>query len=377
MKALVYMGHPAHFHLFKHAIDILKQSHHTIRIVCRTKDVLTELLDEKGWQYENIIPNGTTNNTLSRASGFLTKFYRMSKICSRFNPDMLVGTSEFIPWVGKALNIPSLVVNEDDAEAVPYFAKLAYPLASYILTPEGVSAGKWSHKQITYAGNHELAYLHPRYFQPDPDVLSRYSLLGKKYFILRLAHLNAHHDSQNRGISSRVAWNLYQLLKPHGRVLITSERPLESYLETLRTPFPAHEMHHLLYYANLYIGDSQTMAAEAAVMGTPFIRYNNFVGKLHYLKHLEQTYRLGIGIPEENENKLYQTVSELVSQQGLKMEWKKRSKKFVDDNIDVTAFFINTFYHIHYGLPLIDATKTRHKDVPIADLKPKLDTVMS
>ncbi len=376
MKVLLYLGHPAHYHLFKQIILILKKNNHPVRIACRTKDVLTELLDETGWQYENIMPGGN-NNTLSRACGFLNKFYRMSKICSRFKPDILVGTSEVIPWVGKALDIPSLVVNEDDAEAVPCFAKLAYPLASYILTPEGVSAGKWSHKQITYAGNHELAYLHPRYFQPDPDVLSRYSLVGKKYFIIRLAHLNAHHDSQNHGISSRIAWNLCQLLKPHGRVLVTAERPLESHLESLRTSIPAHEMHHLLYYANLYIGDSQTMAAEAAVMGTPFVRYNNFVGKLQYLKHLEQNYRLGIGIPQGDENKLYHTVSELVSQQNLKTTWKKRSQKFFDDHIDVTAFFIDVLYHIHYGQPLKDATATRSRDISLAEVKPKWDTVMS
>ncbi|MBD3384437.1 DUF354 domain-containing protein [candidate division KSB1 bacterium] len=376
MKIVVYMGHPAHFHLFKHAIAILKQNHHTIRIVCRTKDVLTELLDEKGWQYENIISNGT-NNTFSRASALLTKFYRLMKICSQFNPDILVGTSEVIPWVGKALDIPSLVVNEDDAEAVPYFAKLAYPLASYILTPEGVSAGKWSRKQITYTGNHELAYLHPHYFQPDPDVLSRYSLLGKKYFIIRLAHLNAHHDSQNHGISSKVAWNLYRLLKPHGPVLITAERPLESYLETLRTHIPAHEMHHLLYYANLYIGDSQTMAAEAAVMGTPFVRYNNFVGKLHYLRRLEQTFGLGIGILEGNENKLYQTVTDLVSQRNLKTEWQKRSERFLTDNIDVTVFIIKVLYHIHYGLSLDAAAAIKRKDISLTDRELEFDTVLS
>jgi len=31
-----------------------------------------------------------------------------------------------------------------------------------------------------------------------------------------------------------------------------------------------------LYYANVYIGDSQTMATEASVLGTPAIRSNSF-----------------------------------------------------------------------------------------------------
>ena len=32
------------------------------------------------------------------------------------------------------------------------------------------------------------------------------------------------------------------------------------------------DMHHALAFASLYIGDTQTMAAEAAVLGTPSIR---------------------------------------------------------------------------------------------------------
>ena len=42
-----------------------------------------------------------------------------------------------------------------------------------------------------------------------------------------------------------------------------------------------------MVFASLYIGDSQTMAAEAGVVGTPFVRLNDFVGRLSYLHELE------------------------------------------------------------------------------------------
>ena len=38
-------------------------------------------------------------------------------------------------------------------------------------------------------------------------------------------------------------------------------------------------MHLALQNAALYIGDSQSMATEAALCGTPAIRYNSFVGE--------------------------------------------------------------------------------------------------
>ena len=39
------------------------------------------------------------------------------------------------------------------------------------------------------------------------------------------------------------------------------------------------DIHHIMAYANFHIGDSQTMAAESGVLGIPFIRVNDFVGK--------------------------------------------------------------------------------------------------
>lgn len=49
-------------------------------------------------------------------------------------------------------------------------------------------------------------------------------------------------------------------------------------------------------FASLYIGDSQTMAAEAGVLGVPFVRFNDFVGRIRYLRELEDKYRLGFGV---------------------------------------------------------------------------------
>ena len=55
-------------------------------------------------------------------------------------------------------------------------------------------------------------------------------------------------------------------------------------------------MHHALYFAEMFIGDSQTMTAEAAVLGTPALRLNNFVGKLGYLNELERKFNLTYGL---------------------------------------------------------------------------------
>ena len=58
-------------------------------------------------------------------------------------------------------------------------------------------------------------------------------------------------------------------------------------------------------FAKIYFGDSQTMAAESGVLGVPFIRFNDFVGKISYLDELENNYKLGFGINTNNNKKLY------------------------------------------------------------------------
>ena len=38
------------------------------------------------------------------------------------------------------------------------------------------------------------------------------------------------------------------------------------------------------------------MAAEAGVLGVPFVRFNDFMGRIGYLRELEDVYHLGFGI---------------------------------------------------------------------------------
>lgn len=41
------MGHPAHFHLFKNTIILLKEAGHDVKILIKKKDILEDLLKIK------------------------------------------------------------------------------------------------------------------------------------------------------------------------------------------------------------------------------------------------------------------------------------------------------------------------------------------
>jgi len=340
MKYLFHLGHPAHFHLFKYVIKQLKNNGHDVAILIKKKDVLEDLLKESGFEYVNILPHGRKDNRFGIALGMVQTDIKLFRFCLKYKPNLMVGTSYAISHVGKLLCIPSINVNEDDAMAVPLYAKLSYPWASEIITPDICDNGKWNSKSIKYHGYHELAYLHPNHFTPDKNIVAKYFSPDEPYFIIRFAKLKAHHDTDVKGIDSAVTKRIIEILKPHGRIYITSERELEEEFEQYRMAIKPLDMHHIMAFAQLYIGDSQTMAAEAGVLGTPFIRFNDFVGRIGYLNDLENNYHLGYGIKPNDPEKLFQTIKELVSKDNLKANFSSLCHKMISEKIDVALFLV-------------------------------------
>lgn len=367
MKILVYMGHPAHFYLYKNAIINWREHGHTVEILIKKKDILQQLLDNQGWEYHNILAEGRKNSKIGMAWGMVKRAIRQNQFCAEYKPDLLTGTSVENSFIGPLRRIPVINCNEDDAAVVPLYAKLSYPGASAILNPIVCNSGKWDNKATKYPSYQELAYLHPNHFTPSKEVVKGYGIdVEKPYFIFRFASLNAHHDKGIKGINKEIAQRLVEILKPHGQIYITSERPLEPEFEPYRIKINPLDMHHVMAYASLYIGDSQTMAAEAGVLGTPFVRFNDFVGRIGYLDELEEGltpgpsltergvraeylekithhYDLGVGIKASAEGsveRLCQTVERLAAMpaEERKRVYGERRQQMLADKIDYAKF---------------------------------------
>ena len=338
MKILIYLGHPAHFYNYKNVIPKLESDGHEVEILIKKKDVLEELLNNAGIPYHNILKEGRKDSKIGILWGTIKRAWRLNTFCSKFHPDILTGTSVENSWIGKIRHIPVININEDDADVVPKYAKTSYPWADEILTPIVCNNGKWDDKSIKYSGYHELAYLHPSNFTPDRAVVEKYFDTNSPYFLIRFAKLKAHHDSGIKGIDTDIAQHLIDLLSPHGRVFISSERPLEPQFEPYRIHIKPIDMHHVMAFADLYLGDSQTMAAEAGVLGVPFIRFNDFVGRIGYLRELEDVYQLGFGIKTNEVDKLYEAVNSLLSMPDRKAIFQERRNRMLSEKIDFAQF---------------------------------------
>ncbi len=337
MRYLIFLGHPAHFHLFKFIIAKLKSDGHEVMVLIRNKDILETLCIESKLEYRNVLPEQRGKSFASLVLSYWRKYIRISKIIKQFKPTLLLGSEPSLVHLGKVFNIPSIIFSEDDVSIIPQFAKITYPFVNTILSPQSCNAGKWEHKKIGYNSFHKFAYLHPSVFIANKNEVKT---LGESYFILRFAQLSAYHDTNKTGITKEIAQNIIELLKPHGTIYITAERELEPEFEQYRLQINPLKIHHVLSFAKLYIGDSQSMAVEAALLGTPCIRFNDFAGKIGVLNELETIYQLTKGIHTSQPQKLYDAINLYLQNSQLKNEFIDRRKKLLHDKINVFDFFM-------------------------------------
>lgn len=338
MKLLFYLGHPAHYHNISQLLPDLTEKGYEPLLVARDKDVLLRLLE--GLPYRIIhLPARKGSSKLSITGSTLKREWRILRLVLKEKPAALIGTDIVIAHVGSWTSTPSILINEDDSQAVPYLAHLGFRYASRVISPRSCDISPYEKKKIPYEGVHELAYLHPDRFQPDP---SRIRTLNDPeappYILIRTSALRAHHDKGVGGLDEGTVRELIQQCHSEARVRISSEKELPADLQEYGLDLPPEEIHHVLAFAELLIGDSQTMTAEAACLGTPSVRFSDFKGRLSYLEALEQEHGLTFGFDTGQRKEMMERVDELLQRPGLKKEWRDKRDAFLqtcDDPLEV------------------------------------------
>jgi uncharacterized protein len=340
MKILIDICHPAHVHLFRNFIKIMKGKGHYVYITVKDIPAAKELLKLYNIRY---IDYGSKSDSLIGKTFNQLKYDRdVRNIANELEIDVGIGTSITIAHVSKIAKFVSFVLDDDDSDVEPLFAKFAHPFADYLISPDVLMYDRLKNNHILYPGYHELSYLHPKRFTPDKTILSKLTLNeGEKYFVLRFNAFKAHHDIGAKGLNISQKNQLISLLNKYGKVFITTEDILDNEYNEYRLSLPPTDIFSVLYYATLFIGDSQTMTNEAAVLGTPAIRFNSFVDRISYLKEQENKYNLAFGYKPNDFNSLLKKVKELLNIENIKEEWKSRKERMLSEKIDVTDFLVH------------------------------------
>jgi len=334
MRIVVDINHPAHVHFFKNSIWEMEKRGHEVLITATEKDVAFKLLESYGFDYISLGSYG--NSLVQKLINIPIIDLKMYKAVRSFKPDIFVGLGSI-----RAAHVSFLCRKKcilfDDTEHSTEQIKLYLPFVDKVFTPSCFK-GSLGKKQIRYDGYHELAYLHPNYFTPNPAVLDELGLTEDDTFIiLRFVLWNASHDIGHSGIQNKV--KLVQKLEKYGRVLITSEGEMGDGLEKNQIKVSPEKMHDLLYYASLYVGEGATMATESAILGTPAIYISSLVGTMGNFVELEKKY--GLMFNYSSSDKILDKATELIQRKDLKQQWKTKRDLLLGDKIDVTEFMLD------------------------------------
>ncbi|MCQ2347248.1 MAG: DUF354 domain-containing protein [Paludibacteraceae bacterium] len=339
MKYIFELNHPKHYYQFKYIMQMLRNDGHEVKVLARDKDVLLNILREEGVEYE--IFGLHKKNLRDKILGTPQLLLNYWKIARQWRPNVIVSKASFYgSFIARLIGAKAVIF--PDSEVVKVTNRYVVPLASMVITPGtfGLDYGK-KHRRIK--GLFEDCYLAPSIFTPDTSIVQQYGL-RKPYAILRFVGWYANHDVNNNGLSLEEKKQLIAAIEPYMQVYISSEKPLPDDLKQYQLPTPAAAIHSVLSGADLYLGDSQTMAAEAALLGTPAIRSNSFVGPndMTNFKVLEQQYGLLHNVRH------FADVMPLLTdmaKHSRKAEWVTRRQSYFqtvgDTNTDITRMLEN------------------------------------
>jgi len=338
MGFLIEINHPGQVHLLRYVIDKLDQSNSNFIIITKNDKSITNLLNAYKISFINIGSKG--KGTFGKLFKQFVFTYRAFVIAKKNNLNKGLGSS----FTNDLLTIfirdfKSIHLSDDDEEMVPFITRYSYPFASTIVAPDCIQFQKFKQKVVSYSGYHELAYLHPNYFIPDPIILKDLEIKdGEKFFILRFVAFHGHHDVGHIGITLPQKRELVNYLIKLGKVFITSENDIDSEFEKYRIAIRPDKIHSVLYYASAFIGDSQTMTSEAAIIGTPAFKCNTFAGKLSVPNELENKYDLCYSFQPNEFQNMMKKLKMILKDSNSKEIWNQKVKNMWKDKIDVSAF---------------------------------------
>ena len=368
MRVLIDILHPAHVHFFKNLILEMRQRGNDVHVISRRKDVATQLLDAYGFEHEII--SSQQPGRMRLASELVKRILETRRVIRRFRPDIILGLmGPSIAIAGRMERVRTVVFY--DNETTDRLNRAVAQLADAWISPRGFKRD-YGAKHLRYDGYHELAYLHPNRFKPDPERLHAHGLdPAKPYSLLRFVAWESIHDGGESGFTLAGKRKAVETLSRLGPVYISSEKPLPEEFEPYRLHLPVEDIHHALAHATLVIGESSTMASEAACLGTHAV----FVSKSGRGVNDEQEKRYGLvrnfnGGREAAAIAYLERLAERKAD-SLKREALESRSKLLRDTVDVTQFLIS----FTESGALDDARAADHSPIIARNVSPDLSCV--
>jgi len=337
LNILFLTGHPAQVHNFRILKEELESKGHRIFWIATDKDMSKYLLDHYNIEYTLILK--PDKKLISRASVLISNTCSCFKFIKANEIDIIVSrVSPYASLAGFFSRTTHIALA--DTESSGMYNKFFGWFVSSILTSDSY-IGNFIRGHIRFSGNIELFYLHPNRYSPvEKEYVT--TLLGIKpddnYTIMRFVSWDAYHDKGLSGLNDTNKIKAVKEFSKYSHVFISSEKKLPPEIMQYEINIPPEEIHHILYHATLFFGESGTMASECAVLGTPAIYLNdNWLGYL--LDEKKYSLVKCFKADEVSQKNAINKGVELLTDLELKEETLRRRRHMLTNKIDVTAFF--------------------------------------
>lgn len=337
MRYLFFTNTPAHVHLYRNAVGELRERGHEVQVLARDYGCTLALLEYYDLPHEVYGELDTTKFSLARQ--LPVHYANLVRKARAFDPDRVFGMGGYAAHAGLATGASVVLVT--DSETTHLDHAVSRPFADAFLTPHTFEKDLGD-KHRVFRGFKESAYLHPDVFESDPGVRADLGVgPDEDYAIVRLNAFGSHHDVGEEGFTPEQRRRLLEELADEATVFVSDEGGDLDFSRVPARPYDLHpaRIHDALAEASLLVADTQTMVTEAALLGTPAIRSNSFVGEddmgnFHELERAELVYNL------ESFGRVLETATDLLAREGVADEWARKREAFVADTVNLTDLVV-------------------------------------
>ncbi|QLH81183.1 DUF354 domain-containing protein [Halosimplex pelagicum] len=338
MRYLVFTNTPAHVHLYRNAVEALEARGHSVLVLARDYGCTVDLLEWYDLPYEVYGRCDTTKGSLVRQ---LPRHYaRMLRLARRYDPDLVFGMGSYSAHTGLVTRTPTILILDSEPTSVDHL--ISQPFADAIITPDAFRKDL-GEDHFTFAGFKECAYLHPDRYSPQADIRERLGLgPEERYAVLRFNAFGSHHDVGKGGFTPEQRAELVERLDREVTVFVSDEGGDADLSATPAREFDVHPalMHDALREASLVVADTQTIVTEAALLGTPVVRSNSFVGEDDMGNFLELE-RADLVRNLADFEDVLPTAERLVADPAVESRWRRRREEYLSTKADLTDIILD------------------------------------
>ncbi|MCF8369474.1 MAG: DUF354 domain-containing protein [Bacteroidales bacterium] len=267
-----YITHPSHVYLWMSIAKRIK-SHH-IYFISKPKDNLLDILNSFNVDYKII---GRHHNSLAMKVFYILKqLFYLGSFLKKQKIDLCIGMYSFdLAISSKFTKSKCLIVYSDNKhrwkgnKVEELFCNF---FADFISCPKGDQKLN-KRADFCFNGVVPLIYLHPEYFKPKFQALKKYNITIPYVIIKEKLGSSLHDKLSSKKLNIEKIIN--EISKYVNSIILIA--PKQYYHPIVRSISGSADIHDLLYFSDLFIGDSGIMAFESSILGVPTIRYSDMI----------------------------------------------------------------------------------------------------